>query len=161
MEFKSIMHVSFFTKDLNAIRDFYENKLGLKAKMVIPFGLYKGTGRGPFAEMAETKDENDTAFIYIEIAPGQFLEFFPAMENQIEHSKWNERMDYSHFALLVDDIYKTRKAMEAKGIEFDTEISKGPTGTYQMWLQDPDGNKFEIMQYTKESLQVLGYREEF
>ena len=30
MEFKSLMHVSFFTDQMDVMRDFYENKLGLK-----------------------------------------------------------------------------------------------------------------------------------
>lgn len=28
MEFKSLMHVSFFTDQMDVMRDFYENKLG-------------------------------------------------------------------------------------------------------------------------------------
>ena len=38
----------------------------------------------------------------------------------------------------------------------DTPITKGPSETYQMWLHDPDGNKFEIMQFTDKSIQVVG-----
>lgn len=34
MEFKSLMHVSFFTDQMDVMRDFYENKLGLKVKIV-------------------------------------------------------------------------------------------------------------------------------
>ena len=33
MEFKSLMHVSFFTDQMDVMRDFYENKLGLKLKL--------------------------------------------------------------------------------------------------------------------------------
>ncbi len=29
-----------------------------------------------------------------------------------------------------------------------------------MWVHDPDGNKFEIMQYTDKSFQVVGHIEE-
>ncbi|MCM3600429.1 VOC family protein [Robertmurraya korlensis] len=44
----------------------------------------------------------------------------------------------------------------AAGITIDSDISKGPSETYQLWIQDPDGNKIEIMQYTENSLQVKG-----
>lgn len=43
---------------------------------------------------------------------------------------------------------------------FDTDIYKGPDGTYTMLVSDPDGNKIEFMQYTSESLQLLSYEEE-
>lgn len=36
----------------------------------------------------------------------------------------------------------------------------GQSETWQMWIHDPDGNKFEIMQYTDKSLQHHGNIEE-
>ena len=49
MEFKSLMHVSFFTDQMDVMRDFYENKLGLKVKIVTRAGLYKGLNRGKYS----------------------------------------------------------------------------------------------------------------
>ena len=79
------------------------------------------------------------------------------MDGQKPHTAWNEHVDYSHFALTVDDIYATREKLEDRGLTFDTEISKGPSETYQMWAHDPDGNKFEIMQFTDKSYQLVGH----
>lgn len=155
MKFKSIMHVSFFTDQLDVMRDFYENKLGLKAKMLVRYGVYKGSSNPVYGPLAETNPD-DICLIYIEIAPGQFIELFPKMEGQGPHIKVNENVGYSHFALLVDDIFETRKEFEIRGIPLDTQISKGPSETYQMWSHDPDGNAFEVMQYTEKSLQVRG-----
>ncbi len=155
MEFKSIMHVSFFTDQMDVMRDFYENKLGLNLKIVTKAKLYKGLNRGHYSETAET-DPEKVIIVYIEIAPGQFIELFPKGETQEAHDSWNQRLGYSHFALLVDDIEKTRAELLERGITPDTEISKGPSHTYQMWVSDPDGNKFEIMQYTDASFQVVG-----
>jgi len=84
MKFNSMMHVSFFTDQMEEIRDFYENKLGCKA------------------------------------------------------------------------IFRTKEELMAAGIAIDSDILKGPSETYQLWIQDPDGNKIEIMQYTENSLQVKG-----
>ena len=64
-------------------------------------------------------------------ASGQFVEFFP----------------------------KGHEQLVAAGVVPDTEISKGPSETYQFWVSDPDGNKFEIMQFTDKSYQVVGHVE--
>jgi len=156
MEFKSLMHISFYTEDMERTRDFYENKLGLKPKVITYFKAYKGSkSRAYFSQMAE-KYPDKIAIIYIELAPGQFIEFFPKVEGQGPHDEWNQNVGYSHFALLVEDIFKTKEELLQAGIEIDTDISKGPSETYQMWIHDPDGNKFEIMQYTDQSVQVIG-----
>ena len=159
MEFKSLMHVYFFTDQKDVMRDFYENKLGLKVKIVTRAGLYKGLNRGKYSEVAEV-DPNRIIIVYIEIAPGQFIELFPKDEGQAPHDEWNQRLGYSHFALLVEDIEKTYRELVECGVAIDTPISKGPSHTYQMWVHDPDGNKFEIMQYTDKSFQVVGHIEE-
>ena len=96
MEFKSLMHVSFFTDQMDVMRDFYENKLGLKVKIVTRAGLYKGLNRGKYSEVAEV-DPNRIIIVYIEIAPGQFIELFPKDEGQAPHDEWNQRLGYSHF----------------------------------------------------------------
>ena len=153
------MHVSFFTDQMDVMRDFYENKLGLPVKIVTKAKSYLGLNRGKYSEIAEYDPER-VIIVYIEIAPGQFIELFPKSEGQGPHDEWNQNLGYSHFALLVDDIYKTREEFLANGIEPDTSISKGPSETYQMWVHDPDGNKFEVMQYTDKSYQVVGHIDE-
>lgn len=157
--FKSIMHVTFFTNQMDVMRDFYENILGAKPKIVTKAKAYKGMNRKPYSEIAETDPER-IIIVYEEIAPGQFIELFPKATGQKEHDKWNERLGYSHFALLVDDIYKVYDELTSRGLTMDTQISIGPSGTYQMWAHDPDGNKFEIMQYTDKSYQLIGHIDE-
>lgn len=156
MKFNSIMHVSFYTDNLEVIRDFYENKLGLKPKMIVKFGEYKDKPNSSFYEKAQTNPD-DICIIYIEIADGQFLEFFPKMVGQKKHDSWNERLGYSHFALLVDDIHQTRDELVKRGVEIDIEPNIGNSHTWQMWVHDPDGNMFEIMQYTSDSFQIVGH----
>lgn len=34
MKFNEVMHLSFYTDQMDKMRDFYENKLGLKAKIL-------------------------------------------------------------------------------------------------------------------------------
>lgn len=159
MHFNNIMHIAFYTDNLEGMLDFYENKMGFTRKVLVRYGAYRYRPDRP--AMYKIAQENpDRIFnIYLEAAPGQFLELFEKMEGQEPHDRWNQRLGYSHYALTVDDIFACRKELEARGVEFDTAISKGPSETYQMWVHDPDGNKFEIMQYTEKSYQVVGHLE--
>ena len=155
MKFNSMMHVSFYVNDLEKTLDFYCNKLGLKKKMEVRFSAYKDSLK-PHMKKAALERPDDIFLVYVEVAPGQFLEFFPKTAIQKPHSEWNECIGYSHFALLVDDIFATQKQLEERGVAIDILPNIGPSKTWQMWVQDPDGNKFEIMQYTEGSLQVVG-----
>ena len=156
MKFNEVMHLSFYTDQMDKMRDFYENKLGLKAKIIMRYGAYLGQkSRGAWAKKAIT-DPDGIAYIFIELAPGQYLELFNKADNQLEHEKPDVRLGYSYFALMVDDIFEARKELIEAGIEIDIEPNKGQSETWQMWIHDPDGNKFEIMQYTDLSLQHQG-----
>lgn len=157
MLFTSLMHVSFYTDDMERMREFYEEGLGGTVKIVTRAKAYADRpDRKAYHELAQ-RDPEKVVIMYIELAPGQFVELFPGIEGQREHPSYNEALGYSHFALVVDDISKAREMLEKRGVPLDTPISKGPSGTYQMWSHDPDGNRFEIMQYTSESYQVVGH----
>ena len=41
MKFNEIMHLSFYTDQMDEMRDFYENKLGLKAKIIMRYEAIK------------------------------------------------------------------------------------------------------------------------
>ncbi len=157
MNSKSIMHVSFYVEDLEKTRYFYEQQLGFKAKMAIPYKFYQNSHYDFMNEMAE-KHGDKIAFLYLEVAPGQFIEIFPKVSGMKPHrSSESDSVGYSHFAILVEDIFSAREEIIKAGIVPDTEISKGPTETYKFWIHDPDGNRIEIMQFTEKSLQIKGY----
>lgn len=157
MKFQSLMHIGFYTANFDEIYDFYINKLGLKPKIVVRYKEYLGNTERPSRAKIAAEDPERIFYTYIEVAPGQFIEFFPEEERNHQETNKKKVPGYSHFALLVDDIFKAREEVIAAGITPDTEISQGPSGTYQMWLHDPDGNRFEIMQYTADSYQVVGH----
>lgn len=160
MKFNEVMHLSFYTDQMDAMRDFYENKLGLKAKIIMRYDVYKDNPqRQAWANQAKI-NPTGIAYIFIELAPGQYLELFPKSEGQKEHEQPDTRLGYSHFALMVDDIFQAREELVQAGVEIDIEPNKGQSQTWQMWIHDPDGNKFEIMQYTDLSLQHHGNIEE-
>lgn len=157
MKINSVMHTSFYTNHYDEMIDFYCNKLGLKQKVVVRWKEYKGRADRPMMAAKAESDPEGIFYTYIEIAQGQFIELFPAEPNQKPHTKWNEHIGYSHIALMVDDIFDAQKELLDAGIQPDTEPSKGPSETWQMWLHDPDGNKFEMMQFTEKSWQVVGH----
>lgn len=155
MKFNSLMHVSFYAKDLEGIREFYENKLGAKIKMLVRNSAYKDKPEHLFYERAHS-DPDGIAIVYFELAPGQFIEFFPALKEQKPHTAFNEYIGYSHFGLIVEDIHKTREEFVKKGIPIDVEPTIGNSYTWQMWIHDPEDNRIEVMQYTDKSYQIVG-----
>ena len=157
MKFNCMMHVAFYKDRMDEMIAFYTEKLGATVKVCTRFKQYIDCDDRPYLQEIARKDPERIFNIYLEIALGQFVELFPKNPNQIDDVGWNERLGYSHFALTVDDIFETRKELEERGVVFDSPISKGPSETYQMWVHDPDGNKFEIMQYTENSYQVKGH----
>ena len=138
----------------------YTETLGCTVKMLTRYRVYENRPDRPLFQKIAQEDPKRIFRVYFEIAPGQFIELFPKNEGQKEREDWNSRLGYSHFALLTKDIHKTRAEHAEKGLLPDTEPSKGPSETWQMWYHDPDGNKFEVMQYTDQSYQVVGHIDE-
>lgn len=156
MNVNAIMHVAFYTDHMDEMIDFYVNKLGFTYKYDVKYSFYLDRDDRPQLQEAAKKYPDRLFNVYIEVTDGQFIELFPAHPNQKNHTDFNEHKGYSHFAITVDDIFEVKKELESKGVEIDSAISKGPSETYQMWVHDPDGNKFEIMQFTEKSLQLGG-----
>lgn len=156
MLFNQMMHLAFFTDQMEAMRDFYENKLGGQAKSIVRYKEYLNRPESGFYQQA-LKTPDAIAIIYIEIAPGQFIEIFPKADGQQDHINFNATLGYSHFSLLVDDIQQTRDILVSKGIKILVEPKIGNSHTWQMWIADPDDNRIEIMQYTPDSFQIVGH----
>ena len=157
--FRSIMHIAFFTDNMDEMIRFYTEVLGAEVKVRTTYRSYLQRDDRPRQQRIAREDPDRVFNVYLQLAEGQFIELFPKKEGQCNDVGWNERLGYSHFALLVDDIYEAEKQLSVRGLKFDTPISRGPSGTYQMWAHDPDGNKFEIMQFTEDSYQVKGHLE--
>lgn len=153
--FTSLMHASFFTGQMDAMRHFYVDQLGGTVKVLTRAKLYADAPSGHYHEIAQTDPER-IIILYVELAPGQFIELFPAELERTTPRLKNGEPGYSHIGIVTEDIEATRTELEGRGIVFDTPISKGPSETYKMWLHDPDGNRIEIMQYTDKSFQVVG-----
>lgn len=125
-----IGHVAIFVSDLERSLDFYCNRLGLRRA----FHLDREGTPSPW-------------IVYLQIAPGYFLELFSGGANKsVPRSP-----GYHHFCLLVDDLAATLKELEASGLPISGEPVRGLDQNWQFWLSDPDGNPIELMQISDDS----------
>jgi len=127
---KGIAHVCLNVRSLQASLDYYTT-LGLRVQ-------FRFT-------------RNGSVFgAYLEIAPGSFLEIFETGE-----TAGRKAGGIAHFCLETDDIdgFISRCTNAAVAI---TPKKIGSDNTWQVWLHDPDGNSFEVHQYTEKSAQLQG-----
>jgi lactoylglutathione lyase/glyoxylase I family protein len=128
--FTRLAHVCLNTRDLARSVAYYE-KLGFRT-------LFRFTRRGePFG-------------VYMKLAEGNFIEIFedPAMGPVVNNG-------LAHFCLETDDMDALIARLTERGVSF-TPKKLGPDNAWQMWLEDPDGNRFEVHQYTPASRQLSG-----
>lgn len=124
-------HVCFFVADKEKMADFYCNQLGLKHMFEQHF---------PNSEITA---------VYVRIAPGQFLELignFPGKEKS--------GTGFGHLCLHVEDIHAAHKELTEKGLQ-PTAVEMGAAKCLKFYLDDPEGNKLEIMQLLPDSLQTI------
>lgn len=158
MKFKELMHVNIVAKDWDKMFHFYKNKLGLELWELVRYKEYLNQPNRPLQQKIAKKDPNRIMYAYFKICPGQFIEMFPKNDDQKTDIPWNKRTGLNHFALVVDDIQTAFKEFKVQNIPLASkQPSAGPSGTWQFWAHDPDGNYFEVMQYTKNSYQLQGH----
>jgi lactoylglutathione lyase/glyoxylase I family protein len=128
--FKRIAHVCLNVKSLERSLDFY-TRVGFE-----PVFRFTREGR-PFG-------------VYLKLAESSFIEIF-------EDPKLGAPVNTGllHFCLECDDLDKLMTDLRDRGIGF-SEKKLGCDNTWQIWLKDPDGNSFEVHQYTPKSMQFVG-----
>ena len=129
-----LAHVAIKVTDLDRSLDFYINKLG-------------------FPEMLRlNKDDGSTWLVYLRITDDQYLEVFPGAEND-RAPGWDAN-GMNHMCLAVEDIDAVVKRIEAAGISLLLPLKLAVDGNRQAWLEDPDGNRIELMEMDANSLQL-------
>jgi catechol 2,3-dioxygenase-like lactoylglutathione lyase family enzyme len=128
--FKRIAHVCLGVKDVDRSIAYYE-KLGLGIRFRF---TRKGSKFGA----------------YMEVSPGSYVEMFedPSMGPLVNNG-------ILHFCLETDDIDAAVARLTELGVPV-TPKKLGVDNSWQAWLEDPDGNKIEIHQYTPASTQFTG-----
>lgn len=157
---KRISHCTFACKDYSAMENFYSRTLGLKKLFSVDYTneFIEGFRYLDYKDLkAQVGDE---CLSYFKVAPKEFIELYNVPYNGV-----NETQDqgFHHICLLVEDIAEAARELKGKGVK----LWKGPgwlktpfTEPYpdenspaeecgpSFFIQDPEGNEIEIMQYT-------------
>lgn len=128
----SIGHVAIRVKDIKRSLDFYVNKLGFK-------------------EMFRLDRDGKLWIVYLRVTDSQFIELFP--EAIGDRSPPAEAIGLNHLCLNVDDIDLVVGQITAKGIPLYRPKKMAVDRNYQAWIEDPDGNRIELMQMASDSMQ--------
>jgi lactoylglutathione lyase len=128
-----IGHVAIKVKNLDRSLDFYINKLG-------------------FPEMLRlTRDDGSVWLVYLRITDQQYLEVFPGADGD-RAPGWDAN-GLNHVCLVVDDIDPVLAQVKAGGLTLLLPLKTAVDGNRQAWLEDPDGNRIELMEMAADSLQ--------
>jgi lactoylglutathione lyase len=127
-----IGHLAFRITELDRALDFYCGKLGFQE-----------------AFRLDREGEPSPWIVYIQVAPGQFIELFPGAGEVAPQP--GRSGGYNHFSLTVDDMEATLRQLRDRGLETPGAPSQGLDGNWQYWITDPDGNRIELMQIMQDS----------
>lgn len=126
-------HLAIKVKDLEASLDFYRDRLGLR-------------------EMDRLlRDDGTPWLVYLRITDRQFLELFPGATT--DRAPGTDANGVNHLCLTIDDLAVAATTMAASGINLTSPIKRGLDGNRGAWIEDPDGNRIELMEMNPGCLQ--------
>jgi lactoylglutathione lyase len=123
---KRLAHICLQVKNIHRTIAFYRDGLGFPVAFT-------------FQKAGQIKGA------YFALGEHSFIEVFEA----------EQPVGITHFCIETDDIDGFIAAANAKGIPC-TPKQLGGDHAWQTWLRDPDGNAFEMHQYTERSMQFTG-----
>ncbi len=136
MGFKQLAHVALKVKDLNTSLDFYSGKLGLMEMMRLP----KPDGSA------------GVWLVYLRITDDQYLELFP--DGIGAKAPDRDAVAINHICLGVEDLDSTIAHLKSVGIALTIQKKMAADKNWQAWIEDPDGNRIELMQIMPDCLQL-------
>ncbi len=124
--FTGIGHVAIRARDLDRMLPFYTDTLG-------------------FAEMFRLHQDNgDLMLVYVRVTDTQYLEFFP---NGVgDGPAPREAVGLNHVCLTVDDLDRVVAQLTERGVPLARPLITGRDGNRQAWIEDPEGNRIELME---------------
>jgi lactoylglutathione lyase len=132
--FNGLGHIAFKVKDLDASLAFY-SKLG-------------------FPEMLRLlNDKGEPWIVYLRITDELYLELFPRGVGERVPPENNVGM--THLCLTSPDLDATEAHLKSVGIPLSRPRSPKPgvDGNRGMWIEDPDGNRIEVMEMAPNCIQ--------
>ena len=129
----SLGHIGIKVKNLEKSMAFYTETMG-------------------FPEMFRLRrDDGRVWLVYLRITDDQYLEIFP--EAIQDRAPEPENNGINHFCLTVENIEEIVRQLEAKGVALYWPLKTGADNNRQAWVQDPDGNRIELMEMASNALQ--------
>jgi len=133
-----ISHIAVRVKDLSAARHFYGDLFGY--------------------EEAFTVKKDHTAVVQGGLPPGQVSAVFFKVNNRqyivVMPETAPDQPRYVDTAIETDNAEAMRLYLRSIGVAVPDKLERTPTHDLAFHIKDPDGNPYEIMQYTPESLSV-------
>ncbi len=124
-------HVAFRVRDLEASIRWYEAAFGAQEAF------------------RANRDDGSPQLVYVEFAPGQFVELFPDGKNPIEQPP--DPIGYGHYCLLVEDLDATLAHLAGLGVTPANPPRTGRAGQKLAFVADLDGNRIELMEIPPDS----------
>lgn len=129
-----IGHLAIRARDLDALLDFYTHTLGL-AEMFRLIG-----------------DDGGVRLVYVRVTDTEYLEFFP---NGVGESvPPREAVGLNHLCLTVSDLDQVVATLTARDVPLVRPLITGADGNRQAWIEDPEGNRIELMEMSPTSRQA-------
>ena len=132
--FTSLGHVAIRVSDVDRTLDFYRGKLGFKEML----RLHRDDGR--------------LWLLYLRITDEQYLEVFPDAAG--ERAPPQESNGLNHICLTVADLDDIVRQLDLRGVPLSRPPKVGPDGNRQAWIEDPEGNRIELMEMAADGLQA-------
>ena len=125
-------HVALRVKNIDKMLEFYCNGLGFKEAFRI------------------NNDDGSLRIVYLHISEGQYLELCLGGEERPSFDD-SKSIGVRHISFTVENLVKSKKEMEKRGVLFDSDILDTRDYNKNIWLFDPEGNKLEIVQTQPDS----------
>ena len=140
-------HCSFTVTDLDKTVDFYTKTLGLQ---LIMRGTNEGDTLGTSLGLRQPKAKLKIAFMKVGDTEIEFIQYVEPESKPCP--KDPSISGQGHIAFKVDDIYETKKKLEAAGIKFNTDVNVVEKGDFKgfkwCYFKDFDGITMELLQGT-------------
>ncbi len=157
---KAMHHVGITVSDLERGIDFYHGVLGL-GFVNEPSPVFDDAGLGPAVGVP------GAALRQVSLALGdvtlELLEYVRP-ESPVDAPLPQNALGAQHVAFLVEDIHAAKAELEAKGVEFFSDVNVVDEGVLAGWrwvyFSDPDGNALELVEiaYTRPEARAQGIR---
>jgi lactoylglutathione lyase len=86
----------------------------------------------------------------------QFLELLPGAET--DRAPGQGANGVNHLCFAIEDLDATAAKWKADGVELTSEVKSGVDRNKGAWIEDPDGNRIELMEMAPDCIQYDAVR---